>query len=408
MKISNEILRDTAIYVEAYMKEHFDEHLVFHNFPHTMRVVRVADSIAAEMGLSKQERSLVHLSAWFNDIGYEHGEKDHETVSATHARKFFESKGLSKEDVSAIESTILTTRSPQQPQHVLGRILCDADMFHLGDHSYLEKLELLRAETAFTHGTSYSDQQWLELNVNQLTHHYYFTAFARKNFEKEKRNNLIKLRAELAIIKNALPERERQPVSFDEDKNIFDLSTKFDRGVETLFKTTSQNHMNLSSMADGKANILISINSIILSVVWSLVITKLDTNRHLILPTIVLIMVCLTTIVLAILSTRPKIMQGTFTAAQVVRREANLLFFGNFHSMELGEYKSAVKELMIDKEYLYESLIQDIFYMGKVLARKYKYITWAYNVFMIGLTVSIITMIISFYFFQEPVQSPLN
>lgn len=401
MKITSETLRETALYVEAYMREHFDPHLVFHNFPHTTRVVRVADTIAAEMELTKQERFLVHLAAWFNDIGYEHGRKDHEAVSAAHARKYFESKGLAKEDVLAIESTILSTRSPQQPQHALGRILCDADMFHLGDHSFLDKLELLRKEMSHTRGSDYPEKEWLEDNIDFFNHHSYFTPIARKSFDKEKKNNLVKLKAELAIIRNAGTEQLQEVEQFNEDKNLFDVSTKFDRGVETLFRVTSQNHMDLSQMADGKANILISINSIILSVVLSLVITKLDANPHLVISTIMLIIVCVSTIVLAILSTRPKISQGTFTPEQIVKREANLLFFGNFHGMRLGEYRSAVKELMIDKEYLYDSLIQDIFIMGKVLARKYKFITWAYNVFMIGLIASVITMLVSFLFAEH-------
>jgi predicted metal-dependent HD superfamily phosphohydrolase len=401
MKIGPDILRETALYVEAYMKEHFDEHLVFHNYQHTLKVVRVADSIAADSDLSKQERSLVHLAAWFNDIGYEQGARDHEIVSAAHARKFFESKGLDKDDIQAIESAILSTRTPQQPQHMLGRILCDADMFHLGDHSFLDKLDLLRMEMEHVNGKPYTDLEWYQMNVNLISHHHFFTPFARKQFDKEKKNNLLKLRAELSVLKNAT-HGNKQPVQMDDDdRNLFDQSTKFDRGVETLFRLTSGNHMELGAMGDNKANILISINTLILGIIFTVVGTKLDQHPYLLVPSILLCTVSITTVVLAVLSTRPKITKGKFTPQQIIKREANLLFFGNFHDMPLGEYKSAVKEMMIDKEYLYESLIQDIYYMGKVLAKKYRFVTWAYNTFMIGLIVSVIAMIISFAFFAN-------
>src|SRR6187551_1967418 len=119
------------------------------------------------------------------------------------------------------------------------------------------------------------------------------------------------------------------------------------------------------------------------------------------IPTLMIIVVCVTTIVLAVLSTRPKIHHGIFTAQQIISKEANLLYFGNFHNMPLAEYKSAVKEMMLDKEFLYESLIMDIYYVGKVLARKYKFTTWAYNVFMFGLVICMIAFVVSFMMYNR-------
>lgn len=396
MKVTPDILRETALYVEAYMKQHFDDHLVFHNYAHTVKVVRVADSIAAESDISKQERSLVHLAAWFNDIGYEQGHKDHEVVSAAHAKKYFESKGLDKEAVSVIESAIISTRTPQQPQHVLGRILCDADMYHLGDHNFFDKLDLLRMEEEFFKKEAYSDVDWYQHNVDHLSHHYYFTSFARKSFDKEKKSNLVKLKAQLATLKNA--SRGRKDLSHEENdgRNLFDESTKFDRGVETLFRVTSGNQMRLSDMADKKANILISINTLILAAVFTLAGARMDDHRYMLIPAIIMFLVSIGTIILSVISTRPKITEGKFTPQQIIHREANLLFFGNFHNMPITEYKSAVKEIMLDTEYLYESLIQDIYFMGRVLARKYRYISWAYKFFTIGLMVAVVSMIIAF------------
>lgn len=103
-----------------------------------------------------------------------------------------------------------------------------------------------------------------------------------------------------------------------------------ERGVETLFRTASRNHMQLSSMADSKAHILLTISSIIISIVISLLTRKLEESPYLILPTSLLLVVCLITVVFAVLTTRPKISRGVFTREQVARREANLLFFGNF------------------------------------------------------------------------------
>lgn len=399
MKISSELLRDTAQYIEHFMKDNSTDKIYFHNYRHTTKVVRVCDMISMESDLNKQDRFIIHLAGWFCNIGYKEDPFHHEANSVKHAKSFFEAKGLDKEDIEEIQACILSTRAPQHPHSIRARILCDAVLFHLSDITYFDELDLLRREWGESRNEQYSDTEWLQLNVDFLQNHFYFSPFARKNFDKEKRANLLKLKAQLAVLKHGGTPPGSDEI--DEQRNLFDSTTKFDRGVETLFRTASHNHMQLSMMGDRKASLLISINSILLSIIISLVFTKLESNRFLVVPTLMMICVSVTTIVLAILSTRPKISHGKFTPQQIIKKEANLLFFGNFHNMPLIEYKSAVKDMMVDNEYLYESLIMDIYYAGKVLARKYRFTTWGYNVFMIGLVVCMIAYIVSFMLFDS-------
>jgi hypothetical protein len=147
-------------------------------------------------------------------------------------------------------------------------------------------------------------------------------------------------------------------------------------------------------MADNKANILITINSIILSVVVSVLIRKLEENPNLIVPTVILVSVCLTTMVFAILATRPNVLQGKFNKDDIKKKRTNLLFFGNFHSMDIENYEWAMKEMMKDGDYLYGSMIKDIYYLGKVLGKKYKYLRISYNIFMFGFIVAIVAFIL--------------
>ena len=399
MKITTEVLREAEQYVEHFMKEHMANTVLFHNYKHTVKVVRVCDMLSMESDLNKHDRLLVHIAGWFTNIGYKEDPLHHEEHSAKHARIYLEAKGFDKDDVEEIEACLIATKIPQHPHTGTARILCDAVLYHLSDTTYFDELELLRKEWELTRNEKYADDAWLELNIEFLENHFYFSPFARKNFDTEKRNNLIKLKAQLAVIKHGAPGGSVENI--DSQRNLFDSKTKFDRGVETVFRTASHNHMQLSLMGDRKASLLISINSIILSIIISMVFTKLDTHKFLVIPTLLLIAVSVTTIVLAILSTRPKISHGKFTPQQIIRREANLLFFGNFHDMPLLEYKSAVKDMMLDNEYLYESLIMDIYFMGKVLARKYRLTTWAYSVFMIGLVTCMLAYIIFFLVFDK-------
>jgi hypothetical protein len=164
-----------------------------------------------------------------------------------------------------------------------------------------------------------------------------------------------------------------------------------ERGIETMFRTTSTNHIMLSEMADNKANILITINSIILSIVVSVLIRKIEENQRLLIPTLMLVTVCLTTIVFAILATRPNVSSGKFTRDDIKSKRTNLLFFGNFFGMRIDDYEWSMK----DSDYLYGSMIKDIYFLGKVLGRKYKLLRIAYTIFMYGFVLSILSFVIA-------------
>ncbi|SEO96253.1 hypothetical protein SAMN05192574_11770 [Mucilaginibacter gossypiicola] len=168
-----------------------------------------------------------------------------------------------------------------------------------------------------------------------------------------------------------------------------------DLGIETLLKVTASTDQRLSDMADNKAQILITVNSIIISAIISLVLRKLKDNSFLILPSYLLLTVSLATMILAILSTRPSIPKGRFSTKDLADKKANLLFFGNFYRMKLDDFAAGMKNVLHDKEYLYDSLIKDIHTQGVVLGRKYRLLRAAYNVFMFGLIIAIITFIIS-------------
>ena len=146
----------------------------------------------------------------------------------------------------------------------------------------------------------------------------------------------------------------------------------------------------LSDQADTKSNILISVNAIIISVILGVLLRKLDEEPYLTIPTILFLLVAVTTIVISILATRPKISGGEFTPDDIKQKKTNLLFFGNFYKATYDQYNAAMREMMLDTDYLYASLIKDIYYLAVVLGRKYQLIRLAYNIFMIGIIVSVL------------------
>ncbi|WP_165570250.1 Pycsar system effector family protein [Chryseobacterium sp. FH1] len=175
---------------------------------------------------------------------------------------------------------------------------------------------------------------------------------------------------------------------------------KAERGIDTMFKTTLSNHNNLSRFVDNKANILLSVNAIIISVSLSTIIPKLDNpaNAHLIIPTLILIISSVTSITFAILATRPSVTKGSFTREEVDQKEVNLLFFGNFYKMPYLDYNWAMNELMKDRAYIYNSMIKDLYHLGIVLEKKYRLLRTTYTIFMFGIITSVLAFLIAFTF----------
>ena len=95
------------------------------------------------------------------------------------------------------------------------------------------------------------------------------------------------------------------------------------------------------------------------------------------------------------MATRPKVNTGIFNEEDVVAKKTNLLFFGNFHKMDFQAYSNAMKAMMTDADYLYSSMLQDIYVLGTVLGKKYKLLRVAYTLFMIGIIVSVLAFAIA-------------
>lgn len=168
------------------------------------------------------------------------------------------------------------------------------------------------------------------------------------------------------------------------------------RGVETMFRVTLKNHLALSQIADNKANIMLSINAIIISIVLTALLPRIDDNSELVIPLMILLVVCVLSIVFATISTIPKVSRGDTSKADIEARRTNLLFFGNFHKMDLDDYIWGMEEMMKDNEFLYHSMMKDLYFLGKVLHKKYQYLRITYAVFMTGMVAAVIAFVYAF------------
>lgn len=161
------------------------------------------------------------------------------------------------------------------------------------------------------------------------------------------------------------------------------------RGVSDMFRTSYRTHVELSAIADNKSNIMISINGIMISIIIASISPKIDANPWLLWPTAALLLSCLGSLIYAIRAARPRVSKEPVTLEDVRANRANILFFGNYHNMERGEFVEGIEELMVDEERLYDSMARDLYGLGMVLARKYELLRISYNIFMIGIILGV-------------------
>lgn len=409
-----ELLTRIQEFVTDHFRQKVDTVFVFHNLPHTQEVVAASEEMAEHYRLSDEDHFVLSTAAWFHDCGFATGTSmGHEAESIRLATEFLKEQKVSPAIIQKVIHCIEATQIPQKPDTLVAYILCDADLHHLGTEKFWDKSKLLRKELNNVNKKKISKKEWRKKNIEFLENHSYFTDYCKEKLETVKQQHLQKFTGKVnkkeAINNdekkedNLIQKKEGKKKGGKAEKKVKDPIAKSERGISTMFRIMSNSQNNLSGMADSKANIMISVNSIIISIVLSGLLTVVMTEDHLAIPFFLLIIVCVTTIVFSVLATRPKVTKGTFTEEDIYNKKVNLLFFGNFYNMKLSEYEWGMKELLQSRDYLYDSMIKDTYFLGIVLAKKYKYLRISYNIFMYGLIIVMIAFAIAIIFFKPEI-----
>lgn len=390
-----DIIQNAENFVFNLFKNNLPDSYSYHNFNHTQKVVLAVQTISNNENVDEQESEVLLVAAWFHDIGYIKEFSNHEEQSVLIARNFLESQNKDKEFIDKVSKLIKATEINHSPESLSEKIIRDADYWHFANEDYIAISQLLREEWQLTQNKVFTDLEWANENRRILVNcHRYFTEYAKTNWQQNKDRNIFLLHDQIKKLSLGDKEFSKSKVN----KKKLEKLERPERGIDTMFRTTLNNHTRLSEIADSKANILLSVNAIIISISLSTLIPKLDSpgNAHLVMPTFTLLMFSVISIIFAIMSTRPKVTSGVFTRKDIEEKKVNLLFFGNFYKMPLVEYEWAVNELMKDRDYLYNSMIKDLYFLGLVLNRKYKLLRITYAIFMVGIICSVFAFVLAF------------
>ena len=163
--------------------------------------------------------------------------------------------------------------------------------------------------------------------------------------------------------------------------------------VDNILRVNHGNQMRLGLMADAKANIMITVSSI----VFSITIANLD-NQVMKYPLLAFACGCFFSLLFAIFAIIPKTSYPKVEGSEEIDRKSpwfNPLFFGHFAHLPIEEYKEDYSKTLMNDDTIYDALAGDIYGQGKVLAlSKYKYLKWSYNSFLGGMSAAILVFVL--------------
>ncbi len=398
------LLKQAEAFVLKYMRRHDNPKLLYHNPDHTKNVVAITGQIAQHYSLEEKELFIVMAAAWFLNVGYYKDVLHPQQESAALAEEFFTGAGVEKETIDSIKNCILSSKTNSSTETLLVNIISDAGSFYLGTENFSAYNKLKRKESALLNKIAIDKNEWKRGTIQMLENHKYYTDFCESRLNTTKQWNLDKLRKKnplLSITGNsiaAMPDDKPGAIE-NKDKSRESKMNSADRTIETMFRTSSATSQRLSSQADTKAHIMISVNTIIISLLLGIVVRKMNDYPNLTFPVIMLLIVNLATVIFSILATRPNVAKRKFSENDFLQNKVNLLFFGNFFNMNFDEYSNFMLNIMGEKQSLYIAMLRNLYEQGVVLGKKYRMLKISYNVFMYGLVLSVIAFFIASKFF---------
>ena len=394
-----DIVEAARQYVLQYFNEKAGNELLYHNYQRAAKLVDLVDTIGTDADTETKE--VVKVAAWFQSVGCVDDYKNYENKSVIHARTFLSGRSYPDSKINRVLNAILNSRIGGTPMNPVEEILSDAITAYECTTGFFEKNPLKRLEEELISGQRAETADWEQGLLNGLLEAKFYTPYAKVNFEPTLAQNILtqKKVAEKGRAKafqNAEDDEENQLRKY---QNIEKKTPR--SGIQSFFRSSYRSHIHLSMIADNKANIMISVNAILISLLIS-VLTYQDLatlSPQILLPVVTFLVTGLTSLVFAILAVRPKVTQlnSAQTSKEDIRK--NIIFFGNFVHLELEEYEEAMDAVFRDGELMYGNMTRDLYFLGKVLDKKYKYLTNSYNIFMVGFVATVL-IFLAFLFLQ--------
>ncbi len=384
----------TAFLVDHYNKDSAKS-LVYHNYSRAKQIALYAFQLGNEEKVQQEELESLILAALFleSDLIVEDPSFDNKKVwQAFRTEMEYDHTTLIR------VPALLSHYDDAERKSRLVNLLRDARLASDIEHFQVQ-LPYLKLEKEFLENSQIKMNLFYQDYLQKIRDHQFLSESGKKHFEHKRNELLLFLKTKLdkqsgdTLGQNGVQERLIRPFEGLEKKVP-------NSAIQTYFRTNYRNHINLSAIADNKANIMISVNAILISVVISIMSYQnlSETNPMVLLPVVIFLVTGMASLIFAVLSIRPKITALNTPPPKPAIAKKNIIFFGNFITLELAEYEEAVDAMLRDGELLYGNMVRDIYYLGLVLDKKYRFLTVSYNTFMVGFIATVLSFLMVLFF----------
>ncbi len=398
-----EIVNKAEDYIKNLYATHPHELLLFHNFNYTTQVAKCAGKLAHEEKLEDDEIQIVLLTAWFLNIGYLFDFVNQIDQSIRVVKKFVQEQSYPEEKIEIVNKAVEIVLKNKKPENNIEKVLSDANNSIFSSEDFLLWVKYHRQERNYFVKPKITRRSFWQTMIGLLKEHEYCTPSAKNLFQKGKSENIEKINLLLADqLESELPKNNLMIIQ-DLKAELKEINQKVEkkivsaRGYDSLYRITARNQINLSGIADNKANILITLNALLVSAVITFVFAQIDSADYLAIPSLITVTFSLSSIAFAVIATRPHILPGKFIMKDFYDKKTNLIFYGNFYNMDYNEYDRAVRDMLTDQELLFSNLNRDQYELGKILGRKFKLLHHSYTIFLYGFIISAISFIIALF-----------
>jgi len=393
----SDILKAAQKQVLQFFNENHDARLVYHNFQHTIGAVNFVHTIASSSDISKEEIEICQLAAWFSNCGYLTDYKDFLPSSINQATEFLDQKKYPSDKKERVINCLKSLDSTFTPENTEQKLFSDAINAHEMTTGFSDTSPILRLEWELMQHQKLSTVEWSRVQLQRLMNTQFHLPYSKLHYEPSVAHNLMEQKLKVEKNKNAAFKQELQSKPLRKFQAI--ERKQPNSATQTFFRTNYRNHINLSAIADNKANIMISVNAIMISVLISILsygnIT--ETKPMILMPVIMFIVSGLTSLIFAVLSARPKVTNVFKQDMTPEEAQKNIVFFGNFVNLDLNQYEEAMDAMFRDSELIYGNMTRDMYFLGKVLDKKYRYLGISYNIFMVGFVTTVLMFLYTLF-----------
>lgn len=269
----------TENYALSLLTKKLNKDHLFHNVAKTQQVVNSVKELIKGEKISEVEGNILLFAAWFHNLGFANRTENYIEASVNTATTFLEEYNIDNTIIDDVVRLIRITKTDEEAQDILEKILKDAVSFYYTETSFIDKNELLKQELKLLFNTDYSELEWVQKNINTFVkEHRFHTKYAQENWQNGKDKNLAIL---VKIEKQLLNEKSTE------------------NNLEISFKK----HHSLTE----KALSILVVNSLILflSIAGYYAINNTIVNQNELPSLLVFLFFNLISVLLALISARP-------------------------------------------------------------------------------------------------------